>query len=104
MNPENVSPRNFVVKSILLTTPAFSVAYGCWEGEYDTLAMRWNGDTNEDAGYPKAFGYPMWFIIPAFLTIPISKALLDTPGSRANELLTLLEQEYRSRNTKRSKT
>jgi hypothetical protein len=76
--PVNVNPGNFNVKKVLFDNGSFSVAYGTWnKTKKDVIAMRWNGDDDEDQGYPKTFGYPMWFIIHNDLKNIIVKNLIE---------------------------
>lgn len=93
MRPENVNPHNFEVRRIIYESTDFSIAYGRWEEDVDCLAMRWNGDAN-DAGYPKTFGHPVWFIIPAVLTKPLATALLEAPFANNESILRLLLEEH----------
>ena len=73
--PQNVNPSNFEVKEIVYNLNSFSVAWGIWkeDGTY-CLAMRWDG-TGNDKGYPKTFGYPVWFMLPKELSLPLLQAL-----------------------------
>lgn len=92
MNPLNVNPQNFSVISILYNNDEFSIAYGMWQDGNKCIAMRWNGEDNE-AGYPKVFGHPMWFIIDSELKIPILKSLINLPNSIKDNLIKTLEIE-----------
>jgi len=50
----------------------FSVIYGRYENnEKKCLGIRWNGDDSGNAGYPKAFGKPVWFVMPEMLTLAV---------------------------------
>ena len=40
-----------------------ALALGRWEGEI-TLAIRWNGDSENTIGTPQSRGIPTWFIVP----------------------------------------
>jgi len=77
IKPEEVKPRNITVESIIYNDGFFSIAWGKWEDEKMHLAMRWNGDgaDKNDVGYPKTFGYPVWFLIPDSLTDDILKGI-----------------------------
>ena len=88
--PEDVNPHNFKVEHVLFNHDGFSIAWGTWEGNGQRLGMRWDGDG--DAGYPKTFGNPVWFVIPVGLTIPIAAALLAFAGAgvRKTEILSVL--------------
>jgi hypothetical protein len=64
MKPENVRPGKFQVHTIIYNNEDFSVAYGKWENNEIRLAMRWNGDSDEEIGYPSQGGNPLWFQLP----------------------------------------
>lgn len=45
-------------------------------GRYDSnvlydVGIRWNGTSNDDLGYPKCFGNPVWFVLPPKLVLPV---------------------------------
>lgn len=92
MKPENVNPRNFKVLEIVYDNGEFSIAYGKFEEGENCIAMRWNGD-GDDAGYPKTFGNPMWFIVSNGLKLPILKSLLNENGSKNENILEVMKQE-----------
>ena len=50
MNPENVNPNNFKIENILFNNTNFSIAYGKWENRNKVIAMRWNGNKEDDKG------------------------------------------------------
>lgn len=75
--PEDVNPKNFQVEKKLFDNDSFSVAYGTWKDKDKRIAMRWNGDIQEDKGYPKTFGNPVWFIIHDDLKNIIIKGLAE---------------------------
>jgi len=60
------------------------------------LGMRWDGNDG-DQGYPKTFGYPVWFIIPGALNIRIMQAIIGHPKSNdykvAEVLLSILPKK-----------
>ena len=91
MKPSEVNPRNFKVKYILFENPDFSIAYGNWNNEQYCLAMRWNGYEN-DSGYPKTFGHPMWFIIPKSMTFVLAKSLLEFEETDKQLVINLLNE------------
>lgn len=93
MKPENVNPRNFEVVEIIYDNDAFSVVYGKSKDGNNHVAMRWNGDDNNDKGYPKTFGNPMWFILNDDLKLPILKALLNEKNSINCSILKVLNDE-----------
>ncbi|MDM8568533.1 hypothetical protein QUF50_03270 [Thiotrichales bacterium HSG1] len=75
--PTDVNPGNFKVKKVLFDNGSFSVAYGIWKNKNKVIAMRWNGSDEEDKGYPKTFGNPMWFIVHDDLKNMIIKGVID---------------------------
>ena len=85
--PIDVNPNNYKVKSILFDNGEFAVAIGTWENTPNILAIRWNGNDSEDKGYPKTFGYPMWFIIHDNLKQSIIQALMQNDKNIINKLL-----------------
>ena len=91
MNPENVNPNNFSVIHVLFNNDDFSIAYGTWEDNINYLAMRWNGNQG-DAGYPKVFGHPMWFIVDNELCIPFLQSLVGNNNADNEKLLMVLEE------------
>ena len=97
MKPENVNHRKFKVKHVLYENREFSIAYGQYEGGNFSLAMRWNG-TEIDPGYPKLFGYPVWFLVDDNLKLPIMKSLLELKHSNNDMIIKALEDELKSPN------
>lgn len=69
-HPSEVNPGNFKVKQIIYNLNGFSIVWGTWEDGSDRLAMRWNGE-GDASGFPALFGNPVWFMLPAELTLPI---------------------------------
>ena len=53
--------------------------------------MRWNGGEN-DSGYPKTFGHPVWFIIPKDMTFILSKSLLEFKETDKQLVINLLNE------------
>jgi hypothetical protein len=91
MKPENANPRNFEVEKIIYNDDEFSVAYGRWKDQPDRqVGMRWNGDSEEDAGYPKVFGNPMWFVVSSDLKEILLRALLESPSADRQAILEIL--------------
>ena len=91
MNPENVNPNNFKVEKVLFNNEDFSIAFGTWEDGIKYIAMRWNGN-NSDAGYPKVFGHPMWFLIDNELRQPILQSLVGLANADKEKLLQVLDE------------
>lgn len=96
MNPQDANPRNFEVQSIVYNDGDFSVAYGRWKDDTMQLAMRWNGDTEEEKGYPKTFGNPMWFIVSSGIKKTILKSLLESKHSKSKDILEILLSEEKN--------
>lgn len=86
-SPTTVNPHNFKVKSVIFDNNVFSVAIGTWKNQTNMLAMRWNGDDSGDAGYPKTFGNPVWFVIHEDLNQPIIQGLISQDPQLANQIL-----------------
>lgn len=93
MKPEKVNPKNFKVENIIYNNGYFSIAYGLWDEKDKHLAMRWNGDSEGDPGYPKLFNNPVWFLVSEELKIPILKALLEIKNSDNDEIIKVLQKE-----------
>jgi len=91
MKPENVNPGNYKLDCVLFNNNFFSISYGFWENEKKCLAMRWNGENN-DPGYPKVFGNPMWFIIDDNLRVPFIQSLIGQPNSNKENILKVLNE------------
>lgn len=64
MKPELVKPSKFNIHTVIYDNGEFSIAYGKWENTDLRLAMRWNGDSEEEVGYPSQGGNPLWFQLP----------------------------------------
>jgi hypothetical protein len=82
MDPHKVRPAKFNVFTVIYDDGEFSVAYGKWENDEPRLAMRWNGDTDNDIGYPSQGGNPLWFQLPndGIWTREILKAIDNIAG------------------------
>ncbi len=91
MKPENVNPGNFKVEKVLYNDNDFSVAYGIWDGGEKRIGLRWNGD-DKDAGYPKTFGNPMWFIFTENLNIDFLKSILNNKNSDNAKIIEVLSE------------
>ena len=93
---EEFQHAKFPVERVLYDDGRFSVAYGWWEEEQEQrIGMRWNGQGDE-AGYPNAYGHPVWFSLPEYMTIPTLKSLLDQEGARRSEVAELLARLLRT--------
>jgi len=91
MKPEKVNPSNFKVVNVIFDNDHFSIAYGVWENGNKTLAMRWNGE-GDKPGYPKTFGYPVWFIVDEELHIPIVQCLVSVKNAKKDQLLEVIKE------------
>jgi hypothetical protein len=87
--PQDVNPHNFHVDEVLYDDGDFSIVWGTWEAHMRCLAMRWNGK-DDDAGYPKTFGNPVWFVLPPTLSKPITAAILGVPGTNPTAVIAAL--------------
>jgi hypothetical protein len=77
MSPNQVKPANFPNPLVIYNDEeeeGFSIAWGSFEGGSKGLGMRWNGGPNE-TGYPNRGKYPVWFMLPAGLSILVIKGL-----------------------------
>lgn len=97
MKPKDVNPRNYDCKSIIYESELFSISYGIFDSDNEVLAMRWNG-SNNDPGYPKVFGHPMWFIIPEELFNTFIIPLLNHKNSNPKEILNILHDRITTHN------
>ena len=87
--PENVNPHNFRVESVVYNDGDFSIAWGEWKDGSYHLAMRWNGENN--AGYPKTFGHPVWFLLPDSLTVDIIRGILGNSNSNKVAIVQIIQ-------------
>ena len=94
-NPQDVNPNNFKVRDIVYNDEDFAIAYGRWEDSGEmVLSMRWNGnpDDESDAGYPKTFGHPMWFIVTNELKDILLAALLSSKYANKKEIIKIMSE------------
>lgn len=89
--PTDFQQSKFPIDHVIFNSGYFSIAWGTWEGRERCLGMRWNGD-GTDAGYPKLFKRPVWFIIPQELTIPILKGLEHAESIDQDALAIVLQE------------
>ncbi|HNP07154.1 MAG TPA: hypothetical protein PKN99_05990 [Cyclobacteriaceae bacterium] len=93
MEAKDVKHSKFDVEKIIYETKYFAIAYGVWENRDKLLGFRWSGETNDDVGYPKLFGNPVWFVIPEELTVTFVKSLLDEKkGVKKDQIIELLRE------------
>ena len=71
-----VTPEKWSEITILFDNGDYSIISGAYEGEGPALGERWNGHERA-LGFPNVAGYPVWHVVPEFLTIPILHGLLD---------------------------
>ena len=77
MEPEKVNPNNFKNIKVIHNEGGFSIATGIWqEDNTKRFAMRWNGNSSEDKGYPSIFKHSMWFQLPEDIEI-ILKIIIE---------------------------
>jgi len=88
MKPSQIKSEYFTQKSIIYHTPEFTIAYGICYDDIMRLAMRWNGENDDDIGYPSKYGQPEWFYFPENLTIKLLFSIIEQ--SQCNSLETLL--------------
>ena len=78
IRPEQVTaPQNhWQLNNVLYDGGAdgWSAAEGLWDGER-ALALRWNGNDNQEKGNPISSGHPTWFIVPEELEGVMSAVL-----------------------------
>jgi hypothetical protein len=74
-NPHDVSNEHFRPETVIYQARHFSIAWGETPSGR-RLGMRWD-DIPGDAGYPHAFGHPMWFVVAPALSVPILRTLLS---------------------------
>lgn len=89
---KKVRPKKFPEFRILCEDPDFSVAWGIFNNKPpERLAMRWNGGPNEP-GFPNQGKFPVWFMLPEELSVPLVKALLGTKSAKNQNILEVLKQ------------
>ncbi|MFZ2969372.1 MAG: hypothetical protein WA080_10005 [Sulfuricurvum sp.] len=55
----------------------YSAIWGNYEESAErVLGVRWNGESEDDLGYPNMAGYPVWYVEPKFLRQSILLDLL----------------------------
>jgi len=75
--PASVNPEKFTVEMVLFDHNDFSIVYGTWHPSNSrVIGMRWN-DGDDGAGYPKAFGYPQWFVVSDDISKNILTGILN---------------------------
>lgn len=53
---------------ILFDDDEFSAVWGEYHSNL-CLGTRWNGDNDDERGYPGQGAYPLWFVVPDYLTL-----------------------------------
>ncbi|MBQ9726673.1 MAG: hypothetical protein IJV65_04115 [Kiritimatiellae bacterium] len=67
---------------LLYNSGEFVAVFGRYkDGNMPVVGIRWSAnydkDTNEGVGFPQAFGHPLWFVLPGFLTQPTLHTMLE---------------------------
>jgi hypothetical protein len=92
MPPTKVRPKKFPCFKVLYNYNGFAIAWGIYNKETpERLAMRWNGGPNE-VGYPCQGKYPVWFMLPEQLSVPLVSALRDIKSAKSQLILKVLKQ------------
>ena len=66
VNPHDVRPGKFPNPEVVYRGEFYSIAFGEWEGAYNVLAMRFDGD-GQEIGFPNQAGHPLWCVLPDYL-------------------------------------
>jgi len=74
MQPNLVNPADWQNHEVIFDDGDFSAVWGQYKGIF-CLGTRWNGDGNDERGYPGQGAYPLWFIIPEYLTLSVLERL-----------------------------
>lgn len=87
-----VRPAKFPFDHILYDDGDFAIAWGRYDNEGEKrLGMRWNGGPKE-AGYPCRGKYPVWFMLPEELSVPVVNALRGIKYGKKQAILRVLNQ------------
>lgn len=82
---KNVRPKRWSRVIDLYDDGNFSAIWGSFDNSADRiLGVRWNGDTEEDIGYPSLGGNPLWFVQPSLLWYATLITLLQKSKSNPN--------------------
>lgn len=68
MNPTQVNPAAWQNHEVIFDDGEFSAVWGEFHGNR-CLGTRWNGDTDDERGYPGQGAYPLWFVVPDYLAL-----------------------------------
>lgn len=74
MNPTQVNPAAWQNHEVIFDDGEFSAVWGEYHGN-PCLGTRWNGDTDDERGYPGQGAYPLWFVVPEYLVLPTLERL-----------------------------
>lgn len=77
MNPNQVNPAAWQNHEVIFDDGEFSAVWGQYE-DNQCLGARWNGDSDEQRGYPGQGAYPLWFVVPDFLALSTLERLNTT--------------------------
>ena len=69
---ELVRPNKWAEMDVLFDNGEYSVISGKYDGgtRYG-LGERWNGGEDDPLGFPNVAGYPIWHVVPDFLSVAI---------------------------------
>lgn len=77
MRPEQVNPNAWNNHEVIYDDGEFSAVNGLFDGN-PNIGVRWNGESDEERGYPGQGGYPLWFVVPDFLILSTLERLHTT--------------------------
>ncbi len=93
IDPKNAVSENFKNFTVLYDSDRFSIAYGLFQNDRNTVAMRWNGEAGESIGYPVGkCKTPLWFSLPNKLIKPILIMLLSQEEANYSEVIRVLNK------------
>jgi hypothetical protein len=90
-HPSQVMTSQFQVQQVLYSHDDFAIGYGIWDGHIKTIAVRWNGLTDNTLGFPVSHGHPVWLVIPEKLCLPFIITLFNIPESDRPAIIAALE-------------
>jgi len=74
MNPILVNPVDWQNHEVIFNDEEFSAVWGQYKGNF-CLGTRWNGESENERGYPGQGAHPLWFVIPEYLTLSVLEKL-----------------------------
>ncbi|MGI9250100.1 MAG: hypothetical protein ACR2PR_02735 [Pseudohongiellaceae bacterium] len=63
VSPNDVTGKDRELIKVLYEGQGWSVAEVKWQGR-EAVGIRWDGEKEEDIGFPNARGNPVWFVVP----------------------------------------